>query len=73
MLVTKTESAIVVKEVSSRFFVISPIPFRRLAVLKYRSIWIRSALSCDKLNDLLDAVDEILKPDEEIDDEEDWW
>ncbi len=26
----------------------------------------------DKLNDLLDAVDEILKPDEEIDDEEDW-
>ena len=34
MLVTRTESAIVVKEVSSRFFVISPIPFRRFAVLK---------------------------------------
>ena len=30
MLVTRTESAIVINEVSSRFFVISPIPFRRL-------------------------------------------
>ena len=38
MLVTRTESVLVDKEVSSRFFVFNPIPFLRLAVLKYRFI-----------------------------------
>ena len=42
MFVTSTDMAIVVREVSSLLRMISPIPFRRLAVLKYRSISMRS-------------------------------
>ena len=49
MLVTSTERAIVESEVSFRFREINPIPFLRLATLKYRSISIRSPLSLPSL------------------------
>ena len=47
MFVTSTDIAIDDKDVSSRFLLIEPIPFRRFAELKYRSISIRSVLSRD--------------------------
>ena len=45
ILVTNTDIAIVEREVSSLFLAIRPMPFRRFAVLKYRSISIQSVLS----------------------------
>ena len=44
MFVTSTDIAIDDKDVSSRFLLIEPIPFRRFAELKYRSISIRSVM-----------------------------
>ncbi len=45
MFVTSTDIAIVDREVSSRFLLMTPMPFRLLAVLKYRSISMRAVLS----------------------------
>ena len=45
MFVTRTDIAMDDNDVSSRFLLIEPILLRRLAVLKYRSISMRSLLS----------------------------